>query len=172
MWTDYKTRNILLSCIMLYFKSWNLMIYTTDINFNVYILRTDECSATLLESSLDETVGHIALNTNKAGEINSSLHSWYFIRLQFFKRSEVKWEGMRIFQAHYLSVWNSDRHLTKSVVLRSVRAMHLEAVVSPRHSFFNMVKRAHFNECSLGNLQTKRKAKPLYLVTPLGFINR
>ncbi len=68
MWTDYKTRNILLSCIMLYFKYWNLMIYTTDINFNVYILRTDECSATLLESSLDETVGHFALNTNKAGE--------------------------------------------------------------------------------------------------------
>lgn len=121
-WLTIRLWNILRSCIMLYFKYWNRMIYTTDINFNVYILRTDECSATLLESSLDETVGHFALNTNKAGEMNSTLHSWYFIRLQFFKRSEVKWEGMRILQAHYLCVWNSDRHLTKSVVLYSVRA--------------------------------------------------
>ncbi len=157
---------------MLYFKNWNLMIYTNYINLNVYILRIDECSATLLESSLDETVDHFALNTNKAGEMNSTLHSWYFIRLQIFKLSEVKWKGMRILQAHYLCVWNSDRHLTKSMVLYSVRAVHLEAVGSPRHSLFNMVKRPHFNEFSLGKLQTKRKAKPLYLVTPLGFLNR
>lgn len=112
-----------------------------------------------------------ALNTDKAGEMNSTLHSWYFIRLQFFKRSEVKWEGMRILQAHYLCVWNSDRHLTKSMVLYSVRAVHLEAVGSPRHSFFNMVKGLISMSVHLG-IYKQRKAKPLYLVTPLGFLNR
>lgn len=36
--------------------------------------------------------------------MSSTLHSWYFIRLRLFKRSEVKWEGMRTVQAHYLQI--------------------------------------------------------------------
>lgn len=36
--------------------------------------------------------------------MSNTPHSWYFIRLRLFKRSEVKWEGMRTVQAHYLQI--------------------------------------------------------------------